>query len=430
MPETSWFEPSAVIVVEIDGPVADINASRSEGGAYTRAHLIVRLHEQVVGIVEVQMKDGHLSAASVVESIWESAAGEINAHLRADGLQSINTLSTAGVGAAIHPLCWSGTPEGDDAPLVSVIIATKDRTTELEGCLSTLLEQSYDHFEVIVVDNGPSDESTQEMVEEVFAHEPRVRYIREAVAGTSNARNKGIAAANGSIIAFTDDDVIVDRNWLKAIVRRFTLSLEADCVTGLILPAELETPSQQWFEEYGGFNKGFSAKLRTAKRTPDDSILHPYTAGKFGSGNNVAYRRQRLVDLGGFDPKMGPGTPTPSGEELDTFLGIVTTGGTIAYEPAAVISHFHRRDFEGLKKQIRNYGMGLSALMVKWMLKHPKHGWAILSRVPMGVWFVLSPKSSKNEKRTTNFPQEISREELIGMAKGPLPYLRGRFFKP
>ena len=103
--------------------------------------------------------------------------------------------------------------------------------------------------------------------------------VRERRPGISAARNAGVAAATGEIIAFTDDDVRVDPLWLRAIGERFASDSAIEAVTGLILPAELETPAQVWFERYYG---GFSGERTFA----------PLTLKAADSGPTVAARLQ------------------------------------------------------------------------------------------------------------------------------------------
>ncbi len=73
----------------------------------------------------------------------------------------------------------------------------------------------------------------------------------------------------------------------------------------MIVPAELETPAQVWLEQYGGFNKGFEARLFNLSNHKPASPLYPYTAGVFGSGANMAFTRAALNEIGGFDPRWG-----------------------------------------------------------------------------------------------------------------------------
>jgi glycosyltransferase involved in cell wall biosynthesis len=133
---------------------------------------------------------------------------------------------------------------------------------------------------------------------------PQVRYLREERPGSQWARNSGLRLVQGDIVAFIDDDALADPDWLTNLAIAFETVEGVACVTGLALPAELETQAQGWFEQFGGFNKGraFNRLIHnlTTHRMPDP--LYPYLAGKFGAGVNMAFKADLFRALGGFDP--------------------------------------------------------------------------------------------------------------------------------
>ncbi len=421
------FVPSAVLHVNLDAPLEVVDPPHHHREtAYGNATLLVFSHKRPIGTLKVSVPPGGLSPDAVATAIWSALKTEIAAHYQADGVAAPTELTAAGLGpdqTASQP-CWANEPTAVDAPMVSIVIATKDRTAELQSCVSALLELDYPNFEIVVVDNGATTNDTANMIADNFADEPRVRYISEQRAGTSGARNRGVAESKGSIIAFTDDDVVVDRNWLRALAYQFAINPTVDCVTGLVFPAAFETPSQQWFEEYGGFNKGYKTTVFGRERKKGYTLLYPYTAGGFGSGNNAAFRREVFDRNGGFDTNLGPGTPARAGEDLDMFLDVIMNNRHIAYEPAAVISHFHRADYEGLRHQLFNYGIGLTAIFTKWSLSSWKCAFEIARRFPLGVWTVLDPRSPKNNKKSASFPSELGFEEIKGMLLGPFAYAK------
>src|SRR5262249_21670265 len=152
-------------------------------------------------------------------------------------------------------------------------------------------------------------------------------------------------AAKGKILAFTDDDVVVDRYWLIELVRGFNLADNVGCVTGLVLPLELETAAQRWLEEFGGFDKGFIPRVYNLKENHPKTPLYPYTSGRFGTGANMAFTSACLDSIGGFDPALGPGNLADSGEDLAAFFQVVMRGHTLVYTPSALLYHLHRRDY-------------------------------------------------------------------------------------
>jgi O-antigen biosynthesis protein len=323
-----------------------------------------------------------------------------------------------------------------EAPFVSVVVATRDRPQSIAACLRSLGALEYPRFEVIVVDNVPASGETRHLVQQAAdagrerggpVGGPVVRYAREDRPGPSWARNRGLDLARGELVTFTDDDVLLDPRWLTELVRGFGAGPDVACVTGPIVPRELETPAQIWLEQYGGFCKGFAQRVydRRDNRPPDS--LFPYTVGRFGSGANMAFRVATLRALGGLDPALGPATPTLAGEDIALFLEVVLRGHQLVYQPGAIVYHAHSRDFQRFRRQIYAYGVGLAACITKSVLDHPGSLPDLLRRLPGGLAFALDPRSAKNRKKLPGYPAELTRVELRGMLAGPLAYLRSRW---
>ena len=135
-------------------------------------------------------------------------------------------------------------------------------------------------------------------------------------------------------------------------------------MTGLVIPAELETPAQELFERLGGFGRGFRrqwfhADVSTGRVVGAGALV---SAGEFGTGANMAFRRTTLLRCGGFDPAFDVGTPTGGGGDLDMFHRVIAAGGVLRYEPAAIVFHTHRRTLDELRRQIRANGSGWSVV--------------------------------------------------------------------
>jgi GT2 family glycosyltransferase len=250
-----------------------------------------------------------------------------------------------------------------------------------------------------------------------------VYYTREDRPGASLARNRGIQAAKGEILAFTDDDVVVDPYWLVELVRAFNSARHVACVTGLVLPKELETPAQLWFEEYGGFSKGFAPRIFDMQKYHPGTPLHPFTAGQFGSGVSMAFTAAFLRSVKGFDPVLGPGLPTHAGEDLTLFFQVMTQGHKLVYAPTSLLYHFHRRDYASLRRQMYNYGIGLSAYLLRNLLYHPRLLFDFFTKLPYGLSFTLSKRSPKNSKKSTTYPKDLTMLELKGLLYGPFVYM-------
>lgn len=303
-------------------------------------------------------------------------------------------------------------------PSVTVVIPTRGRSAELRRAVASVLASDYPDFDVVVVDNNDTAGSVAALLAP-YAGDTRLSVVHEPVAGVSPARNRGIAGARGEIIAATDDDVVVSRQWLRELVAPFA-DASVGCVTGLVLPAGFASPAQEMFEEFGGFSKGFRpARYRLADAHPDHPLF-PYAPGVYGSGNNMAYRRDLVARLGGYNRTLGPGTPVKSGEDLDLFLTLMFDGATIYYQPRAWVFHHHRDSVALLGKQLRDYGRGLTAVMLSWALSSPEQAVQIARRVPAGVRHLLDPHSDKNEARTEDYPAALRRTEWRGMVEGGL----------
>lgn len=256
-------------------------------------------------------------------------------------------------------------PAAPAALRVTVAICTRDRSEDLARCLDSLDRARQQDFEILVVDNAPSSEATRELVR----RRGRVRYVREPRPGLDWARNRAIAEATGEVIAFTDDDVEVDPDWVRAIAAPFADEAVA-AVTGLVLPAELETEAQVLFERYRSFGRGFAP--RRVAPGAGSSLAHRHgLAGDYGTGANMAFRRALFERIGHFDPALDVGTPTRGGGDLEMFFRVLKEGHVLAYEPRAIVRHRHRRSMEALRSQIADHGVSFSAYMVRSALAYP-----------------------------------------------------------
>ncbi len=333
----------------------------------------------------------------------------------------------------------------DCADSVSVVICTLGRNPLLVATVRAVLAQRGAMDEVVVVDNDPGSGGVAELLAGI--DDPRLRVVGEPQRGASNARNTGARHARGSLLAFTDDDAVPDPDWTVQLTAALTAHPGIGCATGLVLPAGFESADQVRFEEYGGFAKGYAttywapsdgpaigAALTACARSagsPTDAIpgrrgaAFPYTAGEFGSGV-VALRASTFAELGGFDPALGPGTPTHAGEDLDLCRRVYLSGAAVAYHPAAIVRHHHRADGAQLREQIFGYGVGLTAALTKLLLTQPRHLIGFVGRVPAAAHMLLASDSKKNAALPSDFPAGLLRAERLGMLLGPLRYVRSR----
>lgn len=429
-PETQDFSPLRIQEVEIGKPLPAVSSFDSESGQrYRRAFSLVRLHTQPLGVVGLDLEENGLTPADYASRIWKDLGSEINKHLRDDGLPEVTgQLGPEGIPCTISPRCVQEREALlSNAPFVSIVVATHDRPNSLVKCVESLLSMKYPNYEIIIVDNAPSSNATADLVRHRYGGVKQVRLVSENTPGLANAHNRGLMEVEAPIVAFTDDDVVVDTLWLAQLVKGFDVARKVGCVTGMILPSELQTPAQIWIEHNSNFNKGFTQRIFDMEENRPNSPLYPYAAGMFGSGANMAFRTSVLHDMGGFDGVLGAGSDGFGGDDLAAFFDVVTRGHALVYEPSAVIWHQHHREYDALRKLRYDYGVGLTAYLMKTLMDRPSRLLGFALRIPHGLRYALSPRSPKNRRKSTDYSRELTSIERKGMLFGPFAYLRGRW---
>ena len=432
-PPTTEFRPVAVIDAELTDELPDIVPP--DGGAPWRAGLIIgRVHGIPIGQVEVPLPEGGASSEylrSAVDATLGSAVLQhvtADAELAADNPDAVGMANSARVSGQDPSCVMERRRALLDAPMLSVIVPTRDRPEQVRACVRSILACEYprDRFEVLVVDNVPRDGLTRAAVTGLAGSGP-VRYLSEDKSGSASARNRALPEARGEFLVFTDDDALVDRHWLAEIVRGFRAAPGVDAVSGLLAPRRLDTPARVWFEQYGGFSRGYRQRIFDLhENRPSDEPLYPFTAGLFGTGNNMAFRAEALRTIGGFDPALGNGTPALGGVDSEVLLRAVILGHRLVYRPHALVWHDHRADYAALRRQVYAYGAGLSAYLLKTVTTNPIVLPEFLARVPRGIRFALQSGSAKNEHKADDYPRDLTRAELRGMLHGPLAYVKSR----
>ena len=189
---------------------------------------------------------------------------------------------------------------------------------------------------------------------------------------------------------------------------------------------KLETPAQVWYEGFASADRGLARRVLDRRNPPSDRPLFPFTIGDLGSGENFAFRRQLLVELGGFDPALGTATATLGGEDVEAMFRVLLADRQVVYEPRAIVRHSHQREFEQFERRVWGYGVGLTACLTKILREHPRLLSELLVKLPRGLAYAISPNSAKNEGKPPDYPARLTRLELRGMAYGPFAYLKSR----
>jgi glycosyltransferase involved in cell wall biosynthesis len=221
-------------------------------------------------------------------------------------------------------------------PLFSIIIPTYERPAQLASCLATVARLDYprDRYEVIVVDDG-SRVPPQELVAS-FRERIDVRLLTQTHAGPAAARNTGASHARGDYFAFTDDDCLPERDWLRAYAARFA-----------------ETPERM----IGGRARNALTRniYSVASQTIIDVVYEHFNENRdalFFASNNFAVPAKGFHAIGGFDGKF---TTSEDRDFCDRWL---QHGYGMAYAPEALILHAHPLTFVSLWRQHFGYGRG------------------------------------------------------------------------
>ncbi|GAA4679536.1 hypothetical protein GCM10023215_10830 [Pseudonocardia yuanmonensis] len=308
-----------------------------------------------------------------------------------------------------------------DEPL-TVVIATRDRAESLRTSLAAVVAGDHPAVTVIVVDNDPPDESTR-LVAEEFA-DRGVVYVRERRRGLSVGRNRGLREAVTRLVAFTDDDTEVDRQWASRIAAVFAAEPELACVSGPVIGARLETEDELAAERALVWNRGFEARRYSLADPPADSAIFPFSPGLFGIGANFAVRADVARAVGGFDEALGAGAPTRGGEDCEFMVRLVLAGHRVGYDPGAFVWHHHRSSPEELRRQLRGYSMGLGAFLTKIALD-PRAGAMAARRLPAAVAQfrqIGAREATAGEGVAAGGPVE----RLAWIVDGGSAYVRGR----
>ncbi|MFC2162159.1 glycosyltransferase [Candidatus Altiarchaeota archaeon] len=227
----------------------------------------------------------------------------------------------------------------EDKPIVSVIVPTYNRGGMLGDCIGSLQQQSYPNLEIILVDDGSTDD-TLKVLEEYAGEDERIRVFSQENNGSYSARNLGIKESKGGIICFTDDDCIVDKEWVSRLVAAYD-DERVGGVGGQIIAYPPENMIERYCDEIGllGQERLSSVYFMTA---------------------NASYRMSVLEEVGGFD------TYFKSSGDADMGVMVHERGYATKYARDAVIHHRHRSTLRNLVRQKFFHGTGYSCMHRKY----------------------------------------------------------------
>jgi GT2 family glycosyltransferase len=363
----SALSTGAVVECEVSTGIPAIAAVAAGGHAL----VLVRVFGEPIGMLSVRSSGAGLTPGELAREIVAELEPELRERIVQCGLAWTGELPTGGLHPPIIPN-FVATRERvmRDGPQITVAVCTRDRTEDLALLLESLRNQEYQRLAILVVDNAPSDDRTRRLVHG-FASDLEVSYVTEPRPGLSWARNRAIEECDTEVIAWADDDEICDRWWTAELARAFVEVPGADAATGIVVPGELETQSQVWFEQYSGVRRGrgFARHVFSPATAAQQSPLYPLPP--YGAGANMAFRREAIDRVGRFDTALGAGTSTLAGEDTAALSALLLAGGTIVYQPSAIVHHRHRRDYAALRRVMLGYGRGLSAYYASMVAHRP-----------------------------------------------------------
>jgi len=236
---------------------------------------------------------------------------------------------------------------GDDWPTVSVVVCTHNGSSTLPECLDSILGLRYPNFEVIVVDDGSTDESAE------LARSYGVKVITTENQGLSSARTTGLRAAGGEIVAYTDDDAYPDPDWLTYLA----LTLQRTDHAGVGGP------------NIAPYDAGLVAEsVANAPGGPMHVLLSDQVSEHI-PGCNMAFRRECLDEIGGFDAQF-----RAAGDDVDVCWQLQERGWTLGYNAAAMVWHYRRGSVLNYWRQQRAYGRAEALVERKWPEKYNRAG--------------------------------------------------------
>ena len=255
------------------------------------------------------------------------------------------------------------------APFVSVIVCSYNGGPTLASCLDSLGKLNYPEYEVILVDDGSTDDTPY-----IAAQFPWVRYIHQANQGLSHARNTGAAAAKGEVFAYTDSDCMVDPDWLYYLIG----TLVSGDYAGVGGP-NVTPPAKNWIQ----------ACVAAAPGGPSHVLLTDVVAEHI-PGCNMAFYRWAFEGVGGFDTEY-----RKAGDDVDFCWRIQQAGWVVAFSPTAIVWHYRRFTLRAFLKQQEGYGEAESLLRFKHLIFFGPTGTAKwrgqIYGTPRFSWFVNRP---------------------------------------
>lgn len=239
-------------------------------------------------------------------------------------------------------------------PRISAVICTRNRPDLIGSAVASVLANTYEDFELLVVDQS-DDGRTRDEVERLMASHPNLRYLHTSTPGLSRAYNIGVRETSGEIIAFTDDDCVAPPDWIEQIANAFASEPEAELLYGqVLLPPALMGATAR--------GEGTVPTLPIERRR---RLSHQDGFMIYGMGANFAARRRLFERIGGFDEVMGGGGPLRSSQDFDFQYRAYVAGAVVLLYPEVRVDHYGFRSSDQWPATLRAYGIGDGAFYWK-----------------------------------------------------------------
>ena len=134
-----------------------------------------------------------------------------------------------------------------------------------------------------------------------------------------------------------------------------------------------------------------------------------------------------IRSIGGFDPALGGNGPSRCAQDIAVLFQVITRGNRLVYEPTSVVYHLNRREYKALRRQIYNYGIGMTAYLTKSLLDRPRLLFDFIPKAFVGFFHHLTSRPAKGSVPVATYPKELRVLRLKGMLYGPLAYLQSRW---
>ncbi len=231
-------------------------------------------------------------------------------------------------------------PKPARIPMVSVVICAYNAERTMRPCLESLRKLDYPNYEVVIVDDGSRDRTA-----EIAMDFPEFRLIRQPNKGLSVARNVGLRAARGEVVAYTDSDCVVDPHWLTLMMRAMVEG-NLDACGG---------------PNYAPHEDGRVEACVAASPGAPCHVLASHDRAEHLAGCNMVFTKAALETVGGFDPQF-----TSAGDDVDICWRMLDAGLKLGFCPAAFVWHFRRNTIKAYYGQQRGYGRAEAMLYARY----------------------------------------------------------------